>query len=170
MKYLEQEDLALLLSLLNAPRNEPGLRFEAMQLINAGFDTKADGLAGEIVDGHVLLFGALRVQDVTMHLTVTGWTVADGKTWQCSCVFGPSTDTTGFPPAARLSADARSAYDALEECLVPLVSWALHRHAFRHQHDQYVRLSHTLLEHYETESGLWLHGGMAGRSIEEIRE
>ena len=163
MKYMEQKDVMLLLSLLNAYRNDPGLRDEAKQLVNAGFDTKSDfdGRHGVISGDTVLMFGAVKIDDVTVLLSVTGYLAGDVKSWQCTGLFGPSTDPYGFPPGTSRTADEKSAYDAIETCLTPLMAWAIHRQEFKELRDEYVGKSDRLMDKCKLDGYDWLHGEYA---------
>jgi hypothetical protein len=152
--------MMLLLSLLNAYRNEPGLRDEAKQLINAGFDTKSDfdGRPGVISDDTVLMFGAVKLGDVTVLLAVTGYVAGGVKSWQCTGFFGPSTDSYGFPPGTGRTDDEKSAHDAVETCLTPLMAWAIHRQEFKELRDEYGCKAARLMDRCKLNGYDWLHG------------
>lgn len=160
IKMMDQEDLARLVSLLRAYTTDPDLTGEAMQLVNAGFETECvfDNRQGKIAHDQVLLFGYLELKRGTIHIVMNGYRLSDRKSWVFTCSFGPSVSPYSFPAKARRTYEASSALEALTEGLKDSVAWLMHQCRFVELYGRYINESKHLLDTYRSEAADWIRG------------
>lgn len=160
MKCMEHEDLVLLLSLLNAYRNDPDLHGEVTHLIRAGFETEAkfDARTGTVRSDYVMLFGLASLECNTVQLAVSGSIVGGHKRWQCLCSFAPTVDALTYPARAKSCAEEPSAMEAIEQALKDSVAWILHKTEFEWLEKEYARKADSLLRDNGQEAIDWMHG------------